>query len=93
MGERLGLGAYFNYTDEVDYLNQQLAPPVSPLTTFARECVEAPQALIGCRRNGVEVQHTQWQDRNASQTLRKANHPAVPAWAEPPARPLDRSIC
>ncbi len=26
LGERLGLGDYFQYADEVDYLNQQLAP-------------------------------------------------------------------
>jgi thiosulfate reductase/polysulfide reductase chain A len=107
LGERLGLGDYFQYKDEVDYINQQLAPLGITMESFAqRGCwspsleskkagersscfvpqeisfeayVEVPFELKAYKFNTpsgkIEI---------ASETLRKASQPAVPAWQAPP---------
>ncbi|MFN8598072.1 MAG: molybdopterin-dependent oxidoreductase [Anaerolineae bacterium] len=88
LGERLGLGAYFNYTDEVDYLNQQLAPlGVTVNDIREKGYVEAPQEQSGAGETELKFNTPSGKIEIASQTLRKANHPAVPVWAEPPAPP------
>ena len=107
LGEQLGLCDYFQYKDEVDYINQQLAPLGidinalahrgcwSPLLESKRaaerascfvpeeiklEEVAPPFTLTAFKfntpSNKIEI---------ASETLRKSNQPAVPAWIEPPA--------
>ncbi|HZY42195.1 MAG TPA: molybdopterin dinucleotide binding domain-containing protein, partial [Anaerolineae bacterium] len=86
MGERLGLGDFFQYTDEVDYLNQQLAPlGVTVDDIKAKGFYQAPAKgaaaasepdfKFGTPTGKIEI---------ASETLRKSNQPAVPTWIEPP---------
>ncbi|MBI5568273.1 MAG: molybdopterin-dependent oxidoreductase, partial [Chloroflexi bacterium] len=88
LGERLGLGAYFNYTDEIDYLNQQLAPlGVTVDDIRAQGYVEGPPAQSGAGEPELKFNTPSGKIEIASQTLRKANHPAVPAWEDPPAPP------
>ncbi|CAG0935271.1 thiosulfate reductase / polysulfide reductase chain A [Thermoflexales bacterium] len=86
LGERLGLADYFQYTDEVNYINQQLAPlgltvddirlkgyyeaPHQP-----SEVAAEPEYKFNTPTGKIEI---------ASETLRKAGQPAVPAWQEPP---------
>jgi thiosulfate reductase/polysulfide reductase chain A len=84
LGERLGLGDYFQYKDEVDYINQQLKPlgvTVADIaergyweTPLAGESSE-PELKLNTPSGKIEI---------ASETLRKSNQPAVPAWQEPP---------
>ncbi len=42
LGERLGLGDYFQYKDEVDYINQQLAPLGITVDSFAERGCWSP---------------------------------------------------
>jgi thiosulfate reductase/polysulfide reductase chain A len=48
LGERLGLGDYFQYADEVDYINQQLAPLGIDVNAFAERGCWSP--LLESRR-------------------------------------------
>ena len=86
LGQRLGLGDYFQYADEEDYLRQQLAPLgvrledlkqsgfVEPRPTHPR-----PDRLVfGTPSGKIEVY---------SETLAKAGFSPWPAWEEPPAPP------
>jgi thiosulfate reductase/polysulfide reductase chain A len=89
LGTRLGLGDFFQYTDEIDYINQQLAPLGVTVDQIAeRGYWEAPSSAdqpIGFKFNTpsgkIEI---------ASETLRKSNQPAVPQWLEPPAPASDK---
>ncbi len=82
IGERLGLGDYFQYKDEEDYINQQLAPLGVSLDTV--------------RKQGyVDLPHTdsnifKWTTASGkielrSATLDNAHFDGVPKWEEPPA--------
>jgi thiosulfate reductase/polysulfide reductase chain A len=82
LGERLGLGDYFQYTDEEDYLNQQLAPLGVRLDDIkARGYAEMPPAeddgeiTFSTASGKIEVY---------SDTLAKAGFSAWPTWEEPP---------
>ena len=84
LGERLGLGDYFQYKDEVDYINQQLAPLGTSVAEIAeRGYWEAPAASAGNSQE-LKLNTPSGKIEIASDTLRKANQPAVPAWQEPP---------
>ena len=63
LGERLGLGDYFQYADEVDYLNQQLAPLGVTLRHPSRRAVivDMPD---GPAQPTEYLGHAQRQDRN-----------------------------
>jgi thiosulfate reductase/polysulfide reductase chain A len=81
LGERLGLGDYFAYQDEEDYLSTQLKPlgvtleEMKAKGSIAGRPAELPKELSWNTPSGkIEI---------ASETLRKAGHPAVPAWEEP----------
>ncbi|MFH1184232.1 MAG: molybdopterin-dependent oxidoreductase, partial [Chloroflexota bacterium] len=83
LGERLGLGEYFQYTDEEDYLRQQLAPLGSSLEDIRASGVLKPyrarkprEKLFNTPSGKVEIY---------SETLAKAGFPALPTWDEPAA--------
>jgi thiosulfate reductase/polysulfide reductase chain A len=83
LGERLGLGDYFQYTDEEDYLRQQLAPLGANLDelkltgSFKPYAPPRPHENVFNTPSGkIEVY---------SDTLEKAGFPALPTWEEPAA--------
>ncbi len=60
LGERLGLGDYFQYADEEDYIRQQLAPlGVSLEEVKAKGYAEMPEGESA----GDHMEYSQWQDR------------------------------
>jgi thiosulfate reductase/polysulfide reductase chain A len=82
LGERLGLGDYFQYTDEEDYINQQLAPlGVSLDEVKGRGYAEMPpseddgEIVFNTPSGKIEVY---------SDTLAKAGFSPWPTWEEPP---------
>ena len=91
LGERLGLSAYFQYADEVDYINQQLAPlGVTVNDIQLKGYYEAPPAPESAGEPEVKLNTPSGKIEIASETLRKAGQPAVPAWQDPPAPASDR---
>jgi thiosulfate reductase/polysulfide reductase chain A len=85
LGERLGLGDYFKYTDEEDYLRQQLAPlGVSLEEVKEIGYVELPEA----KRPGFTWDTPSGKIELYSDTLAKVGFPGVPTWEEPP-QPAD----
>ena len=85
LGERLGLGEYFQYEDEEDYIRQQLEPLGVDLETIRQV------GYIEVERPDLEPSYV-WNTPSgkvelASETLRNAGFPAVPVWEEPPAPP------
>lgn len=83
LGERLGLGDYFQYTDEEDYLRQQLAPLGASLDelkltgSFRPYAPPKPHENVFNTPSGkIEVY---------SETLANAGFPALPTWEEPAA--------
>ena len=85
LGQRLGLGDYFQYTDEEDYLNQQLKPlGVSLASMKARGFVDVPEGqpspvnTWGTPSGRIEIK---------SATLDKAGFAGLPNWEEPAAPP------
>jgi thiosulfate reductase / polysulfide reductase chain A len=82
LGERLGLSDFFQYADEEDYLNQQLAPlGVSLDEVKAKGYVELPEA---------QAEVFKWNTPSGkieikSDTLGNAGFSAIPVWEEPPA--------
>jgi thiosulfate reductase/polysulfide reductase chain A len=84
LSERLGLGDYFQYTDEEDYLRQQLAPlGVSLEDVKAKGYAEVPETHAG------EDNEPTWNTPSGkielySDTLAKVGFPGVPTWEEPP---------
>jgi thiosulfate reductase/polysulfide reductase chain A len=83
LGERLGLSDYFQYADEEDYIQQQLAPLGISLdqlrATGSYKPYRAPQPrerVFNTPSGKVEVY---------SETLANAGFPGLPTWEEPPA--------
>jgi thiosulfate reductase/polysulfide reductase chain A len=85
LGERLGLGDFFQYADEEDYIRQQLAPlGVSLEEVKAKGYAEAPESA-----HSGEAAKLNWNTPSGkielySDTLAKVNFPGVPTWEEPP---------
>jgi len=82
LGESLGLGDYFQYVDEEDYLRQQLAPiNVSLEEIKAKGYVEMPpkeeeaEITFNTASGKIEIY---------SETLAKAGFSPWPTWEEPP---------
>jgi thiosulfate reductase/polysulfide reductase chain A len=82
LGERLGLGDYFQYADEEDYLCQQLTPLGASLEEVkTRGYVEMPleekggEIVFNTASGKIEVY---------SETLAKAGFSPWPTWEEPP---------
>ena len=91
LGERLGLGDYFQYADEVDYLNQQLAPLGVTLDDIKeRGYYEAPEVPAEAGEPEYKFGTLSGKIELASETLRKSNQPAVPTWIEPPTPASDK---
>lgn len=85
LGERLGLGDYFQYADEQDYIRQQLAPlGVTLEEVKARGYAQLP---------AVEEEPTYaWNTPSGkielfSETLSRVGFPGVPTWEAPPEPP------
>ena len=82
LGERLGLGDYFQYEDEEDYIRQQLAPLGVSLEDIRSQgyaplpAGEDPGFTWNTPSGKVEI---------FSDTLDKVGFPGVPVWQEPPA--------
>lgn len=81
LGQRLGLGDYFQYEDEEDYLRQQLAPKNASLdqlksTGFIEfEKEEKSEYTFNTPSGKIEIY---------SETLEKAGFSPWPTWEEPP---------
>ena len=91
LGERLGLGDYFQYKDEEDYLRQQLAPTGISLEELkAKGFVEvAESAHVG------EGSEPIWNTPSGkielySDTLAKVGFSGIPTWVEPPQPASDQ---
>jgi thiosulfate reductase/polysulfide reductase chain A len=86
IGERLGLGDYFQYSDDEDYLRQQLAPLGVALDDLKRTgYVALPEAE-------TPADNFAWNTPSgkielASDVLRNMNFSPVPVWEEPPQVP------
>ncbi len=85
LGERLGLGDFFQYTDEEDYLRQQLAPlGVSLEEVKTKGYAESPETP-----HAGESAEKSWNTPSGkielfSDTLAKVGFSGVPTWEEPP---------
>lgn len=90
LGERLSLGDYFQYADEIDYLNQQLAPlGISLDEARLHGYIDLPQAE-------GEAEGYTWATPSgkieiSSSTLKNGGFDAVPVWVEP-AKPPEGSF-
>ncbi len=81
LGERLGLGDFFQYADEEDYLRQQLAPlGVSLEEVKEKGYAEMPEGEAA----GFTWNTPSGKIELYSDTLAKVNFPGVPTWQEPP---------
>jgi len=85
LGERLGLGDFFQYTDEEDYLRQQL----TPLGVSLEEVRAKGYAELSETPHSNETNEPSWNTPSGkielySDTLAKVGFPGVPIWEEPP---------
>jgi thiosulfate reductase/polysulfide reductase chain A len=85
LGERLGLGDYFQYKDEEDYLRQELAPlGISLEDVKAKGYVELPETTHAGEGNELSWNTPSGKIELYSDTLAKVGFPGVPTWDEPP---------
>ncbi|MBZ0302434.1 MAG: molybdopterin-dependent oxidoreductase [Anaerolineae bacterium] len=85
LGERLGLGDYFQYTDEEDYIRQQLAPLGVTLDEIrSKGYVELPAAE---EEPGFTWNTPSGKIELFSDTLDRVGFPGVPVWQAPPQPP------
>jgi thiosulfate reductase/polysulfide reductase chain A len=90
LGERLGLGDYYQYTDEMDYLNQQLAPVGVPLDEARlRGYVKLPETASVTE--GYTWTTPSGKIEISSSTLKSGGFDAIPVWEEP-AQPPEGSF-
>jgi len=81
LGERLGLGDFFQYADEEDYLRQQLAPlGVSLEEVKEKGYAEMPEG----EHPGFTWTTPSGKIELFSETLSAVGFPGVPTWEEPP---------
>ncbi|MBN1147965.1 MAG: molybdopterin-dependent oxidoreductase [Anaerolineales bacterium] len=82
LGERLGLGDFFQYSDEEDYLRQQLAP----LGVSLEELKAQGYAAMPEKEEEKEIvfNTTSGKIEIYSETLAKAGFSPWPTWEEPP---------
>jgi thiosulfate reductase / polysulfide reductase chain A len=84
LGSRLGLADYFQYTDEEDYLNQQLAPLGASLEDVRKK------GYADLPGEASEFTEMKWNTSSGkiellSDTLAQAGFSGVPQWEEPAA--------
>ena len=89
LGQRLGLGDFFQYTDEVDYLRQQLAPSGVDLDQLRRDGTVEPGKEREAARDFV-FNTPSGKIEVYSETLAKAGFSPWPTYEEPPAPPHDQ---
>ena len=99
LGNRLGLGDYFTYADDEDYLRQQLKPLNITLEELKQRGYyvlppAAPEAAGEATAPAAAETATtySWSTPSgkielASEVLRNSNFSAVPVWEEPPQAP------
>jgi len=88
LGERLGLGDYFQYQDEEDYLRQQLKPLGITLETLKEKGFYRPaQESATAGGEAWKFSTPSGKIELASATLEKSGFPAVPQWDPPPNAP------
>ncbi len=85
LGQRLGLGDFFQYIDEEDYLRQELAP----LGVSLEEVKAKGYAQLSETPHASETSEPSWSTPSGkielySDTLAKVGFPGVPTWEEPP---------
>ncbi len=91
LGKRLGLGDFFNYKDEEDYLRAQLKPLPVSLEELKKKGRYAPPKE-GDKEKAVGIFHTSTgKIELASTVLERLGHKSVPHWQEPP-RPGDNEF-
>ncbi|MBX3084781.1 MAG: molybdopterin-dependent oxidoreductase [Anaerolineae bacterium] len=87
LGERLGLGDYFQYTDELDYIRQQLAPLGISLESIQDKGYapfpvnDTPTYTWNTPSGKIELD---------SATLSNVGFASVPTWEAPPEPPADQ---
>jgi thiosulfate reductase / polysulfide reductase chain A len=82
LGERLGLGDYFQYQDEEDYLRQQLAPlGISLEEVKEKGYAEMPQEH---KEDRITFNTPSGKIEVYSETLKNAGFSPWPTWEEPP---------
>ncbi len=89
LGSRLGLSDYFQYTDEEDYLKQQLAPLGVSLDQVRQ------QGYVQLPGETADFPELDWNTPSGkielfSSTLDKAGFAGVPEWEQPPAPNADQ---
>jgi thiosulfate reductase/polysulfide reductase chain A len=85
LGERLGLGDYFQYADEEDYIRQQLAPlGVTLEEVRSRGYAQLPAAEA---EPGYSWNTPSGKIELFSETLSRVGFPGVPTWEAPPEPP------
>jgi thiosulfate reductase/polysulfide reductase chain A len=84
LGERLGLGDFFQYEDEGDYLRQQLAPLWVDLDMLKTRGYAEPE-LGGEEETEITFNTPSGKIEVYCETLGNAGFPAWPAWEEPTA--------
>jgi thiosulfate reductase/polysulfide reductase chain A len=83
LGGRLGLGDYFNYEDEEDYLRQQLVPLGASLEDVkAQGYADMPEEE---ESNEITFNTPSGKIEIYSETLKNAGFSPWPCWEEPPA--------
>ncbi len=87
LGARLGLGDYFQYKDEEDYLRQQLQPLGITLEALKEKGFFRPPAPP---RDPFKFDTPSGKIELASSSLAHANFPATPTWQAPPAPSADQ---
>ncbi|MFZ5821880.1 MAG: molybdopterin-dependent oxidoreductase [Chloroflexota bacterium] len=82
LGERLGLGDFFQYADEEDYIRQQLAP----LGASLEEVIEKGYAEMPEEKHDGEITFNTPSGKIEiySETLKNAGFSPWPTWEEPP---------
>jgi len=89
LGERLGLGDFFQYTDEEDYLRQQLAPLGVDLEDVkVKGYAEASESAHSSEASELSWNTPSGKIELYSDTLARVGFPGVPTWEEPP-QPAD----
>ncbi len=85
LGERLGLGDFFQYSDEVDYLEQELAPIGVGLEELGTKgYIELPETAHASENSEPSWNTPSGKIELFSDTLARVGFPGVPTWQEPP---------
>ena len=85
LGERLGLADYFQYSDEEDYLRQQLAPTGIDLAALKQAGYAEPLVRPPEPSQEISFNTPSGKIEVYSETLARAGFSPWPTWEEPPA--------